>query len=185
MFGKADKHLIDTNVLLVASAADPGSPLLDDCTPVEERPLREKVLSWLNEFNTSERKIILDYEWRIVSEYRGETRRTKLTDQDYGLQVVLHKHSKGQTEPVMLNWDKDNNAIIPVETLQEIIHDAADRKMVAAVLHAGGAANGCNLVNACDTDWYDWEEPLRTAGVMVEQLIGDEWCKPRWESKKQ
>lgn len=180
----ADKHLIDTNVLIVASAADCGSPLSDDCTPVDEGELRLKVLSWLQEFHGSDRKVILDFEWRIISEYKGENRRTPLTDQDYGLQVILHKHSTGQTEPVMLAWDENRNAVIPDHTLHGLIHDPADRKMVAAVLKAGGAANGCNLINACDTDWYDWEEPLLRAGVEVEQLIGEEWCRPRWERKR-
>jgi hypothetical protein len=183
MTSPPDKHLIDTNVLLVASAADNGSPFPPDATPVNESELRDIVLSWLREFQISGRRMILDFEWKIVAEYRGDNRRLKLTEQDYGMQVVLHKHSTGQLDYVQLTWDHNNDAVIPHAALQAIVHDTADRKMVAAVLAAGGSSNGCNLINACDTDWYDWEEALVSAGIHVHQLIGEEWCRPRWELK--
>lgn len=42
-----DKHVIDTNVLLVASAAHAASPFPEDATPVEKAELRARVLDWV------------------------------------------------------------------------------------------------------------------------------------------
>ena len=40
-------RLVDTNVLIVASAADDGSPFRPDATPVEDAQLRQLVLDLL------------------------------------------------------------------------------------------------------------------------------------------
>lgn len=179
-----NKHVIDTNVLLVASAAHETSPFSEDATPVEERVLREKVLNWLISFEASELQIVLDWGWVIVDEYKGVTRRDKLTEQDYGLQVVLQKFTTGQLFGFELEWDEPQSATISDPALSVVVTDHADRKMVAAVLAAGGDAGGCNLVNSCDTDWYDWQETMESADVFVHQLIGTEWCLPKWLAKK-
>ncbi len=178
------KHVIDTNVLLVASAAHETSPFAEDATPVEDRALREKVLNWLISFEASESEIVLDWGWIIVDEYKGVTRRDKLTEQDYGLQVVLQKFSTGQLFGFEIEWDEPQSATISDPDLSVVVTDHADRKMVAAVLAAGGLTGGCNLVNSCDTDWYDWQEKMESAGVFVQQLIGAEWCHPKWLAKK-
>ena len=179
-----DKHVIDTNVLLVASSAHQASPFSPDATPVEEATFREKVLNWLIDFEQSDRHLVLDWHWVMVDEYRGVNRRDKLTEQDYGFQVVLHKYSTGKHFGFVLNCDNNGHAIIGDDTLQLAITDLDDRKMVAAVLAAGGIANDCNLVNACDTDWYDWQAELERAGVFVQQLLGEDWCFPKWQEKQ-
>lgn len=179
-----NKHVIDTNVLLVASAAHATSPFSEDATPIEDRALRQKVLDWLISFHASDRKIVLDWEWVIVDEYKGVNRREKLTEQDYGLLVVLEKFTRGQLFGFQLAWDEPDSATVADADLSQVVTDHADRKMVAAVLAAGGAGDGCNLVNSCDTDWYDWQEQMESAGVFVHQLIGAEWCHPKWMSKK-
>ena len=178
-----DKHVIDTNVLLVASAAHATSPFAPDATPVQEAALRQKVLSWLIEFEASERQVVLDWTWVIMNEYKGVGIRDQLTDQDYGLQVILQKFSTGQLFGFVLNWDAPDSAQIDHVALDPVVTDHADRKMVAGVLAAGGRAGGCTLVNSCDTDWYDWQSALEGADVFVDQLI-PEWCHPKWEAKR-
>jgi hypothetical protein len=178
-----DKHVIDTNVLLVASAAHAMSPFAPNATPVEAATLRQKVLDWLIAFEDSDRQMVLDWHWVIVDEYRGVGRRDKLADQDYGLQVVLQKFSTGQTFGFTLNWIVPDGAEIVHAALDLVITDHADRKMVAGVLAAGGRTGGCTLVNSCDTDWYDWQSALEDADVFVDQLI-PEWCHPKWMAKK-
>lgn len=175
-----DKHVIDTNVLLVASSAHESSPFAPDATPIEEKVLRNKVLTWLVDFEQSDRQIVYDWGWKIPGEYQN-----KLTEQDYGMRVFLHKLDTGRATGVLVNYDADGHAIIDNLVLRGAITDLADRKMVAAVLAAGGIANGCTLVNACDTDWYDWQTELEYAGVIVEQLLGQEWCYPKWQEKLQ
>ena len=173
-----DKHVIDTNVLLVASSAHEASPFAPDATPVEEALLRKKVLNWLIEFEQSDRNIVYDWAWKIPGEYSN-----KLSDQDYGMRVFLHKIDTGNAIGVTLEYDSDGHALIADQNVQNAVTDLADRKMVAAVLAAGGITKGCELVNACDTDWYDCKEALDSAGVHVHQIIGKEWCYPKWQTK--
>ena len=47
-------RLVDTNVLIVASAVDEGSPFRQDATPVEEAALRQQVFDWLEAFGPAE-----------------------------------------------------------------------------------------------------------------------------------
>lgn len=177
-----DKHVIDTNVLLVASAAHDGSPFAPDAPPVQVAELRQKVLQWLMDFEASERQIVLDYGWMIVGEYRGDHRRDKLTEQDYGLQLVLSLWSTNRYFGFLLEEEDDGRTRIANPDLDPVVTDQADRKMVAGVLAAGGRTGGCTLVNSCDTDWYDWQGQLEAAGVFVDQLI-PEWCHPKWLEK--
>lgn len=178
-----DKHVIDTNVLLVASAAHATSPFAPDSTPVEEAELRRKVLEWLIAFESSNRQLVIDWNWIIIDEYKGVNRRARLTEQDYGLQVFLEKHSKNQIFYFELKLIGTDSAELSHAALDATITDHADRKMVAGVLAAGGRAGGCTLVNSCDTDWYDWQAALEGADVFVDQLI-PEWCHPKWLAKK-
>lgn len=178
-----DKHVIDTNVLLVASAAHDASPFPEDATPVEKAQLRKQVLDWVMDFDQSQRRIVLDYGWEIAGEYRGDNRRDKLTEQDYGMQLVLQLWSTGRFCGFLLEHNADGSARIAHAGLDPVITDLADRKMVAAVLAGGCNAGGCNLVNACDTDWYDWQAAMEAADVHVEQLIHD-WCHTKWLAKQ-
>lgn len=178
-----DKHVIDTNVLLVASAAHATSPFAPHATPVQEAALRKKVLDWVIDFEASDRRIVLDYCWVIVDEYKGVARRDKLTEQDYGLQVVLHLWSTNRFFGFLLEEEADGRTRIAHLALDPVVKDQADRKMVAGVLAAGCRVGGCTLVNSCDTDWYDWQVDLEAADVYVEQLI-PEWCHPKWLAKR-
>lgn len=138
----------------------------------------------LSVFDLREKVIVLDWGWIIVDEYRGVNRpKNKLTEQDYGLQVVLHKYSSNQSFGFFLDLDVDGKARIPNPDLEPFVTDLDDRKMVSAVLAAGGGAGGCNLVNCCDTDWYDCKAALVAADVHVQQLIPD-WCHAKWRSKE-
>jgi hypothetical protein len=173
-----DKHVIDTNVLLVASAANDASPFPADATPVETAELRKQVLDWVIAFEQSDRRVVLDYGWEILGEYQN-----KLSDQDYALQIVLHMKDTERVVWFQLEHEADGRTRIGHAVLDPAITDLADRKMVAAVLAGGCNAGGCNLVNACDTDWYDWQAELEAADVYVEQLIHD-WCHAKWLAKQ-
>ena len=106
----------------------------------------------------------------------------KISEQDYGWLVVKEKLDRNEIHWVGLEFDRDGHALL-CDRLRDVVHDRADRKMVASALQAGGRGGGCNLVNACDTDWYDWEEALQAAGIDVEQLLG-EWCRACWHRKR-
>ena len=93
-----DRYVIDTNVLIAASAAmamRSGKPLLphhQEVTPQDAGQL-EKVLDWLLAFEQSDSRLVLDNAGLINVEYHH-----KLDFYDYGIQVVMLKLSREQIE---------------------------------------------------------------------------------------
>ena len=163
-------HVLDTNVLLVASAGDPSSPFKDS----PHVPLAEQraVLAWLREFRRDRsRLLVLDSQREVMREYKKQ-----LGKNDYGYQVVIEKLQTARFHRIQL--DEGGAAQLP-EPLRTEVKDRSDRKFVAVALADAGASS---LVNACDTDWYDCEAALMQAGINVEQLI-DGWCRAKHAEK--
>lgn len=155
-------HVVDTNVLIVASAADPASRFKESHVPVTERKV---VYAWLKEFRADvERRLIMDRKRGIFKEYRN-----KLTAQDYGIVVALAKLDTAAW--VVVAYDGEY-AVVP-EGLAAF--DNSDKKLVAAHLAHSDDGGESTIVNACDTDWHEHEQALTAAGVRVEQLL-PEWC---------
>lgn len=176
----ADGSVVDTNVLIVASAADDGSPFRPDATPVQEAALRREVLDWLQAFELDvERSVVLDWDWLICGEYQNKLN----LEQDYGWLAIMSKKDRNEVVWVGIEVDANGHAKLPAG-LRRAVSDLADRKMVAAVLSAKADGNACRLVNACDTDWLDCKQALEDADVQVHQLL-DDWLKRRHENKKQ
>lgn len=174
----ADARVVDTNVLIVASAADDGSPFRPDATPVEEAKLRKKVLEWLIDFEADSAKYaVLDWDWHICGEYLN-----KLTEQDYGWLALMAKKDRNEIVWVGLEVDRNGHAILP-GTLEPHVTDLEDRKMVAAVLAAHAQNWDCILTNACDTDWIDCEKALKKHGIEAEHVIED-WLRAKWKSMR-
>lgn len=161
--------VLDTNVLLVASAAHPYSPWDDaNHVPAEEQ---KKVFDWLAEFRIdASRNIVLDDLFTIYEEYRN-----KLSDQDYGLQVV-HEKMQSALRQVDLEWDDENYAVVP-DAFQTF--DRSDRKFLAVAL---SDPKTIAIVNAADTDWLYFEKELEAAGVEVVHVIED-WLRKQKANK--
>ena len=170
--------VVDTNVLIVASAANEGSRWFrPGATPVEERALRHSVLEWLHAFaGDVSRHAALDWNRLLLGEYQN-----KLTGQDYGLLAMLGKLDRNEVVWVGLTVDVDGHAVLP-DKLAAVVTDLADRKMVAAVLAAQALGNDGSLVNACDTDWLDCADALKEAGIPVTHLI-EKWLIAKWKAK--
>ena len=101
-------RLVDTNVLIVASAADAGSPFGAEATPIEEAALRQQVFDWLEAFVADPaRHAVLDVDWHVCGEYRH-----KLTEQDYGWLAMMHKMDRGEVVWVDVLLNKDGNAVL-------------------------------------------------------------------------
>jgi hypothetical protein len=174
----ADARVVDTNVLIVASAADDASVFNTEATPVDDARLRQQVLDWLLEFEGDPgRHVVLDYDWLVFSEYER-----KLTEQDYGLLAMLRKQERNEVLWVKLEQDRDGHAVLP-SGLEKAVSDRDDRKMVAAALAASECMVSCRLTNACDTDWLDCGDAIATHGVCVEHLI-EEWLRRKWQEKR-
>ncbi len=99
-------HVVDTNVLLVASAADPFSPFGESHVPADERRV---VHDWLAAFRRDSRALVIDQDWKIYEEYQR-----KLTGQDLGLLVVHDKLQRSQLRTVAVAYQRDGQtAIVP------------------------------------------------------------------------
>lgn len=173
-----EARVIDTNVLVVASAAHNGSPSCPDKTPVQEAEIRQQVLDWLVEFEQdSMRHVVLDIDWLICKEYQRN-----LTDQDYGWLAIMAKYDHEEVIWTELRSDADGHALLP-SALCNAVTDLDDRKMVAAVLGAQALGMACLLTNACDTDWLDCEDALLANAVKIEHLI-EGWLRCKWEGRR-
>lgn len=171
-------HVIDTNVLIVASGEHPESPFLQAGHPVDKPEIADEVLHWLSEFMDSDDFLIVDTDGAIYDEYCN-----KLTEQDYGRRAYIEKNDKGQIDYVALEWEvkePDWTAELS-DVLTAVVHDRSDRKLVAACIEAV-KENETNIINACDTDWIGWEDVLQEEGIIVEQLI-DAWVRNKWREK--
>lgn len=171
-----DRYVVDTNVLVAASAGDPQDPKDIDATP-EDLSLRQKIFHWLYEFKMAVSRLVLDDGGKIHEEYRN-----KLNDQDFGIQMVIHKWSTCAVDDVSVEYDASGHAHLP-ETLAPTIHDREDRKMVAACLAALHAHGPCLIAFAGDSDWIGWEEALLQHGVELEPLIED-WVRQKYAEKQ-
>ncbi len=161
-------HVIDTNVLLVASAVHPYSPFDDSELPED---LQKQVFEWLSTFRKdTTRQMVWDEMFKIYDEYRN-----KLTDQDYGMQVVNEKMKTARF--VLVEYDANGQGIVP-EAFAAF--DPSDRKLLAALLAAG---ENTSLVNATDTDWLEIETQLGDVGAKVEHLL-EEWLRAKYTEKR-
>lgn len=170
------RYVVDTNVLIAASAADPAHPKDIDATP-DDPALRLEVWKWLDSFQSGESRLVLDGAGRILEEYNR-----KLGFNDFGIQVVVHKWSTAAVDDVDVDYDSHGEGLLPAD-LTPVIHDGADKKMVATALACHAIfGEGC-IAFAGDTDWHDWEKALVTHHVLLEPIIED-WSRAKHAEKK-
>lgn len=171
-----NRYVVDTNILIAASAVDLNHPLYNDATP-DDPLLREEVRAWLLEFKSGSSRLVLDGQEGILDEYKK-----KLSYGDLGRQVVLHKLSVGAVDLVHVEYDGDGHGVLD-EPLAVVIHDLADRKMVAAAIDAIFMHKECTVAFAGDTDWHDWEAVLQSHQVMLEPII-ETWSRQKHAEKQ-
>lgn len=171
-----ERYVVDTNVLIAASAGDPQDLRDIDATP-KDASLRLKIFCWLDKFRASSSHLVLDDAGKIFKEYGN-----KLNDQDFGLQVVIHKWSTSAVDNVSVEYDANGHGCLP-DTLTPTIHDREDRKMVAACLAALHAYGACVIAFAGDSDWIGWEEALHDHEVELEPII-EEWARQKYAEKQ-
>lgn len=169
------RYVVDTNVLVAASAADPVHPHDVGATP-DDPLLRLQIWQWLDHFQQSDSRLVLDLAGEIFHEYQQ-----KLGFNDFGIQVVMHKWSTAAVDTVAVEYDVDGAAVLPPE-LAVVVHDMADRKMVAAALAALERFGQTCVAFAGDTDWHDWEQALRAHHIELEPLI-EAWSRKKHADK--
>ena len=168
-------YVVDTNVLIAASAADPVSPADIDATP-QDPLVRHRIWQWLDEFQASDSRLVLDDGQDIYDEYRH-----KLGFNDFGIQVVMHKWSTAAVETVNLEPEDGGYRTLPDE-VRVAMHDLADHKMAAAAYVAENTIGTCPVAFAGDTDWHGWEEVLSKHGINLEPVIED-WSRAKYLEK--
>ncbi len=176
------RYLVDTNVLIAARAAMArrrGTTLLPHHREVSppDPALQEQVLCWLEGFAASPAHLVLDVAGAINIEYHH-----KLDFHDYGIEVVMAKLYRDEVDRVQVDYDHDGAGILP-QPLDEVVHDLADRKMVAAALQALNLPGSSAIVFAGDTDWHDWESELSRTGLTLLPLLPD-WSRTRHTEKQ-
>jgi hypothetical protein len=117
-------------------------------------------------------QVVLDSAGQILAEYLGQG---------------LYKRFPPGPGLAFLVWVSDNQAnpahctVVAVTELKDDVRlfaefpddpklakfDSADRKFVAAAVASGGKTP---ILNATDTDWRDFQAPLRSHGIVVEFL---------------
>ena len=170
------RYVVDTNVLIAASAADPLDPKNIDATPSDPL-LRKLVWDWLDAFQRSDSRLVLDGAGEIYKEYNR-----KLGFNDFGIQVVMHKWSTAAVDDVQVDYDADGHGVLP-DALSLVVHDAADKKMVAAALAAHALYGEACVAFAGDTDWHDWEVDLAQQQVLLEPII-EAWSRRKHAEKQ-
>lgn len=155
-------HVVDTNVLLVASAVQGALPRFAD-THVPEAQC-QVVFEWLDAFRgDADRCVVMDGAFKLYEEYLN-----KLTVQHFGMLVILEKLSTGRI--VEVEYDTHGYALVP-EAFAKF--DNSDKKLLAAALTD---PETINIVNAADSDWYEIAAELEAVGLEVVQLL-DKWLR--------
>ena len=171
-----DRYIVDTKVLIAASAADPTHTKDIDATPADPK-LRMEIWQWLSDFQSSTSRMVLDSANGIYDEYNK-----KLGFNDFGIQVVMHKWSTAAVDNVDVAYDEHGHGVLQLPLLA-VIHDDADKKMVAAALDSHRQyGEGC-VAFAGDTDWHDWEADLLASSVLLEPIIED-WSRQKHAEKQ-
>lgn len=150
-------HVVDTNVLIVGSAA--VEPQYEDVNVGTDGI--EVVFNWLVAFRDDPtRKLVLDDCWEIHREYNN-----KLNGQHFGMQVVHHKLQACMLRMEPVQYDSNGHGVVPL-ALAAV--DNSDKKFVAAALN--DPAN-IHIVNATDSDWKQHQAVLKAHSVVVVELL--------------
>ena len=157
-------EIVDTNVWLVASHADPASPWKDSSqvSPDEARV----VYDWVKEFaQDKSRMLILDHRLKILEEYRH-----KNTPGNFGYDAWMAKMSTGlELRVVDVIESADGYAEVP-DQIAAVLHERTDQVFAAVAIADAGDSR---IVNAADTDWSKAQATLQSHGVHVLELLPD------------
>jgi predicted nucleic acid-binding protein len=175
--------LVDTNVMIAASAVNELSRRFTDAMP-EEVELRELAYEWLASFDQSDNWITLDEEGLIRDEY-DRNLPFNAHGQEYGMQVLQNKHDRNQVIhlPIKsLDANGEHIAVLDPEH-EELVKDREDRKWVATAI---SARTHCDvappIVYGAETDWYVAEKGLISIGLCFLRLLPKVWYESRTDT---
>lgn len=169
-------YLVDTNVMLAASAVSELSNHAVRAMP-QEIELREKIFEWLDNFDRSDQRIVLDEEGLVRDEYERNMP-FNLREQEYGMKVLQSKQDRNLAVYLPIDSLEANGEHIAVLELahEALVKDREDRKWVACALAAQILLEQVPpIVYGAETDWFVAEPQLRGIGLCFQRLLPDEW----------
>ncbi len=180
-----EARLVDTNVMLAASAMhDTLSSLANHAMP-REQELRKKTYIALRNFEESEKFLVLDEEQTITEEYeRNMSYNEAMRHQEYGLQVMQDKIQKCKINWVTIDVVEGNGERIAKLSpdLERLVHDREDRKWIAAGLaHVELYDTTAPILYAAEFDWYYLENHVSIIGIEFDRLLPDWWYEAKLE----
>ena len=95
---------------------------------------------------------------------------------------MMNTWSTAATDDVTVQYDAEGHGVLP-SSLVSVVHDLADRKMVAAALEAVRTYGVAPIAFAGDTDWHEWEDHLVGHGVKLEPII-EQWSRAKFDEKQ-
>lgn len=173
-------YLVDTNVMLAASAVSDLSNLAVRAMP-QEIELREIIYNWLVDFDQSEQCIVLDEEGLVRSEY-DRNMPFNQHEQEYGMKVLQYKLDRSLVQYVPIDSREANGEHIAVldPAHEALVADREDRKWVACALAAQILFDQVPpIVYGAETDWFISETQLRGIGLCFQRLLPDDWYSLR------
>ena len=150
--------VIDANVWAIADRQ------LTEGLPIEEEKCIRACRDWLEEFVAGADRLVVDWQYAIISEYRRNISSNGFSEQ---LLNKLESVSRTRFAGVTVEVDRDNHAILPHGFNLE---DPSDRKYVAAAIAYYPHAS---IYNAADTDWTKERAQLSRYGLTIHELCPD------------
>ena len=172
--------LVDTNVMLAASAISALSNLAERAMP-REIELRELVYDWLVKFDQSDDRMVLDDVGLVRDEYERNMP-YNWQEQEYGLQVLQSKRDRMQVDDVPIDTFEGNGEHIAVLAAEHeaIVTDREDRKWVACALAAMIMfEESPHIVYGAETDWHIARTQLEAFGIFFLPLLPAAWYQDR------
>ncbi len=165
--------VVDTNVLVVANDRN-ASQALPKCI---------MACVWALQDIQRRGRIVLDDGWAILREYQ---RQARSVGQPGVGDVFLKWVLTNQANPARCRWVSITRVSDAPETYAEFPNDPnlagfdpSDRKFVAVALVYG---DNPPILNAVDSDWWDYREPLTAAGVRIEFLCPEQFSEDASDS---
>lgn len=150
--------VVDANVWIVADR------LILESISVEEEDCIRTCRSWLHEFVEGDDRLLVDWTYRILSEYRNNLRKGGFAEP---LLNQLEAQPVRRFARVDLEFDRNGNAVLPTEIE---VGDPSDRKYVAVALQREPFAP---IYVASDRGWERDRPGLSDYGLVIHQLCPD------------
>ena len=150
--------VVDANVWAMADR-----PIIAGLSKEEENCIRV-CRDWLEQFVRSEDRLIVDWTYRIISEYRRNISVGGFAEQELN---KLEAQSGKRFIGISLEFDEHGHAILPADIA---FADPEDRKFIALAIQFHPYAP---IYNATDTDWSEAVNRLAERGLTIYELCPD------------